>query len=71
MITPRSSDENPFFATKAPSHGGKDLISFSSCGALRLRVLVAGLVGRVSSVVFRKNLEEAHTKSERSKDRST
>jgi hypothetical protein len=37
----RDTDEDPLFATKAPSHEGKDLNSFSFCGALCLRVLVA------------------------------
>jgi hypothetical protein len=42
---------------KAPSHEGKDLNSFSLCGALRLRALVAGLLGRVASVLSLKFLE--------------
>jgi hypothetical protein len=45
----RDTDEKPLIATKAPSHEEEDLNCFSFCGALRLRVLVAGLVGHVSS----------------------
>gem|GEM_PF-3585440 len=62
-VATRDTDEKPLIATKAPSHEGKDLNFFSFCRALRLlrqrrmslllSVLVAGLVGRVSSAPLR------------------